>query len=99
VLQHRAEISALALERRLPAVSLFTDFAVAGGLMAYGPSLPEAFQRAGAYAGRILQGARPGELPGDRPNKCEWVINLKTAKVLGLTMPQSVRARADQIIE
>ena len=99
VFYHRAEIGALATERRLPTVSLFTDLATAGGLMAYGPSLPEAFQRAGAYAGRILQGARPAELPVDRPIKFDWVINLKTARVLGLTIPSSVRARADQIIE
>ena len=95
----RAEISALALERRLPAVSMFVEFAEAGGLMAYGPSLREAFQRAGAYAGRILQGAKPGELPVERPAKFEWVINLKTAKILGLTVPSSVLARADRVIE
>src|SRR5262245_55718287 len=99
VFYHRAEIGALALESRLPTISLFTDLAATGGLMAYGPSLPEAFQRAGVYAVRILQGAKPGELPIDRPTKFEWVINLKTAKVLGLTIPQSARTRADQIID
>jgi len=78
----RVKISALALKRRLPAVSMFVEFAEAGGVMAYGPSLREAFWRSGAYAGRILQGAKPGELPVQRPTKFELVINLKTAKAL-----------------
>jgi len=95
----RVKISALALKRRLPAVSMFVEFAEAGGVMAYGPSLREAFWRSGAYAGRILQGAKPGELPVQRPTKFELVINLKTAKALGLTIPQSLLQRADQVIE
>jgi ABC-type uncharacterized transport system substrate-binding protein len=99
VFNRRVEIGALAVERRLPAVSMFVEFAEAGGLMAYGPSLREAFRRAGAYAGRILQGAKPGELPVERPTKFELVINLKTAKALGLTIPQSVLARADEVIQ
>ncbi len=95
----RVEISALAIKRRLPAVSMFVEFAEAGGVMAYGPSLREAFWRGGAYAGRILQGAKPGELPVQRPTKFELVINLKTAKALGLTIPPSLLQRADQVIE
>jgi len=95
----RVKISALALKRRLPAVSMFVEFAEAGGVMAYGPSLREAFWRGGAYAGRILQGAKPGELPVQRPTKFELVINLKTAKTLGLTIPPSLLQRADQVIE
>ena len=95
----RVEISALALKRRLPAVSMFVEFAEAGGVMAYGPSLHEAFWRSGAYAGRILHGAKPGELPVQRPTKFELVINLKTAKALGLTIPPSLLQRADQVIE
>jgi putative tryptophan/tyrosine transport system substrate-binding protein len=67
--------------------------------MAYAPSLREAFWRAGAYPGRILQGAKPGELPVERPTKFELLVNLKTAKALGLTIPQSVLGRADQVIE
>jgi putative ABC transport system substrate-binding protein len=95
----RADISALAVKRRLPAVSMFVEFAEAGGLMAYGPSLREAFWRSGAYVGRILHGAKPGELPVQRPTKFELVINLNTAKALGLTIPPSVLQRADQVIE
>ena len=95
----RVEISALAIKRRLPAVSMFVEFAEAGGVMAYGPSLREAFWRSGAYAGRILQGAKPGELPVQRPTKFELVINLKTAKALGLTIPPSLLQRAGQVIE
>jgi putative ABC transport system substrate-binding protein len=99
VFAHRTEISALAVKRRLPVVSMFVEFAEAGGLMAYGPSLRETFRRCGAYAGRILQGAKPGELPVERPEKFELVINLKTAKALGLTIPPSLLQRADQVIE
>jgi putative ABC transport system substrate-binding protein len=95
----RVEISALAIKRRLPAVSMFVEFAEAGGVMAYGPSLREAFWRGGAYAGRILRGAKPGGLPVQRPTKFELVINLKTAKALGLTIPPSLLQRADQVIE
>jgi len=99
VFHHRAEIGDLAVKRRLPAVSMFMEFAEAGGLMAYGPSLREAFRRCGAYVSRILKGANPGELPVERPTKFELVINAKTARALGLTIPESVRQRADQIIE
>jgi putative ABC transport system substrate-binding protein len=99
VFAHRTEISALAVKRRLPVVSMFVEFAEAGGLMAYGPSLRETFRRCGAYAGRILQGAKPGELPVERPEKFELKINLKTAKTLGLTIPPSLLQRADQVIE
>jgi putative ABC transport system substrate-binding protein len=96
---HRADIAALAVKRHLPAVSMFLEFAEAGGFMAYGPNLRDAFRRAGVYAGRILQGAKPMELPVERPAKFEWVVNLKTAKALGLAIPPGVPARADRIIE
>jgi putative ABC transport system substrate-binding protein len=99
VFYHRANIGTLAIKRRLPALSIFVEFAEAGGLMAYGPTLREAFRRCGAYVSRILQGAKPGELPVERPTKFELVINLKTAKALGLTLPQSLVSRADRIIE
>ncbi len=99
VFGNRERISTGALTRRLPAVSMFVEFAEAGGLMAYGPSLREAFRRAGGYVSRILQGAKPGELPVERPEKFDLVVNAKTARALGLTMPRIVTARADKIIE
>ena len=99
VFRYRAEIGALAIKKRLPAVSMFVEFAEAGGLMAYGPSLREAFRRAGSYAGRILQGAKPADMPVERPTKFELVINLKTAKALGLAIPHSLLTRADQVVQ
>ena len=99
VFRYRAEIGALALKKRLPAVSMFVEFAEAGGLMAYGPSLREAFRRAGGYAGRILQGAKPADMPVERPTKFELVINMKTAKALGLAIPQPLLTRADQVVQ
>jgi putative ABC transport system substrate-binding protein len=99
VFRYRVEIGALAIKKRLPAVSMFLEFAEAGGLMAYGPSLREAFRRAGGYAGRILQGAKPADMPVERPTKFELVINLKTAKALGLAIPQSLLTRADQVVQ
>ena len=99
VFNQRAEIAALALKLRLPAISMFAEFAEAGGLMAYGPSLREAFLRAGISAGRILQGAKPGVLPVERPTRFEWVINQTTARTLGLAIPPSVLARAYRIVE
>jgi putative tryptophan/tyrosine transport system substrate-binding protein len=99
VFTQRANISRLAMTRRLPAVSMFVEFAEAGGLMAYGPSLREAFRRCGGYVGRILQGAKPAEMPVERPEKFDLVVNTKTARALGLTLPRMVTARADKIIE
>jgi len=96
---HRKEIASMAATRHLPAVSMFAEFAEAGGLMVYGPSLREAFRRCGGYVAKILQGARPADLPVERPEKFDLVINLKTARALGLTIPQSLLLRADQVIE
>lgn len=95
----RKEIASMAASRQLPAVSMFVEFAEAGGLMVYGPSLREAFRRCGGYVGRILRGARPGELPVERPEKFDLVVNLKTAGALGLTIPRSLLQRADRVIE
>jgi putative tryptophan/tyrosine transport system substrate-binding protein len=92
-------IAALASEKRLPIVALFAEFAEAGGLLAYGPNLRESFRRCGVYVGKILNGTKPADLPIERPEKFELVINVRTAKALGLTIPQSLLQRADQIIE
>ncbi len=99
VFAYRAQIGALAIQKQLPAVSMFVEFAEAGGLMAYGPSVRETYQRCARYVGKVLQSSKPGALPIERPEKFELVINLKAAKALGLKVPQSVLGRADQVIE
>jgi putative tryptophan/tyrosine transport system substrate-binding protein len=99
VFYHRSDLGALAARKRLLAVSMFVEFSEAGGLMAYGPSLRECFRRGGGFAGRILQGARPANMPVERPTTFELVINRTTAKALGLTMPTSLVSRADRLVE
>jgi putative ABC transport system substrate-binding protein len=96
---HRAQITALAARHSLPAVYPFRFFAEHGGLLSYGTDLVHDFRRAATYADRILKGAKPIELPVQAPVKFELVINLKTAKALGLTVPPSLLQRADQVIE
>jgi putative ABC transport system substrate-binding protein len=88
----------LASRYRMPTVFAFRQYADAGGLASYGPDLSEMFRRAAVYTDRILKGARPGDLPVERPTKFELVVNLKTARALGLTIPQSVLMRADEVI-
>ena len=95
----RRRIAQLASEIGLPAIYESADFVTAGGLMAYGASLVDMLRRAAAYIDRILRGAKPADLPVEQPTKFELVINLKTAKALGLTIPPFVLARADQVIE
>jgi putative ABC transport system substrate-binding protein len=89
----------LAAKHKLPAITLFTDFARDGGLMAYGPNLLSFFRQQGVMAAKILQGAKPAEMPIETPTKFEFVLNLKTAALLGLTVPPSILLRADEVIE
>jgi putative ABC transport system substrate-binding protein len=96
---HWKQILDLALRHRLPTVSGPRAFVEAGGLIAYGPYYPDLFRRAATYVDRILKGAKPADLPVEQPTKFELVVNLKTAKALGLTIPPSILARADEILE
>jgi putative ABC transport system substrate-binding protein len=93
------KLKMLAINGRLPAISLRRDFAVGGGLIAYGPSFPEMYHRAGTYVDKILKGAKPADLPVEEPTKFELVINVTTAKALGLTIPPSVMIRANEVIQ
>jgi len=95
---HRGRLVALAAKNRLPTVYTFKHSVEDGGLMSYGPDIADLYRRAALYVDKILKGAKPGDLPVEQPTKFELVINLRTAKALGLTIPQSLLLRADQVI-
>ena len=96
---NRTRINTLALGMRLPTMHIFREYVEAGGLMSYGPNLPDLFRSAAAYVDKILRGAKPGDLPVEQPTKFDFIINITTAKALGLNVPQTMLSRADEVIE
>ena len=99
VLANLKRIADFAAKSRLPSIFQFSDFANVGGLMSYGPDVADMYRRAAAYVDKILKGAKPADLPVEQPIKFEMVVNLKTAKAIGLTIPNSILVRADKVIE
>src|SRR5437899_3762820 len=92
-------LAELALRHRFPAITLFPDFARAGGLLAYGPNLLNLYRLAGVLAGKVLRGANPADLPIERPTKFDTVLNMRTAHALGISIPTSLLLRADELLE
>ena len=98
-ISRREQLAALALRDKVPAIYPGREFVVMGGLISYGPSLTAVFRDLGIYTGKILDGTKPGDLPVQQPSKFELVVNLNTAKALGITVPPSILARDDEVIE
>ena len=96
---HRSQIVELAVKSRLPAIYAIHEYVVDGGLMTYGVNLPDLDRRAATYVDKILKGAKPADLPVEQPTKFEFIVNLKAAKQIGLTIPPNVLARADRVIK
>ena len=96
---NQSRVTSLALGARLPTMHGFRSYVAAGGLISYGPNLPSLFQRAAEYVDKILRGAKPSDLPVEQPTKFDLTVNLVTAKALGLTIPPTLLARADEVIE
>jgi putative ABC transport system substrate-binding protein len=96
---NHTEVSALILKHRLPAIHHFPQFVEAGSLMSYGVNIADVHRRSATFVDKILKGARPADLPVEQPTKLELVINMKTAKTLGMTIPQSLLLRADRLVE
>ena len=99
IVPKRVSINTLAAAARLPTVHSAREYVEAGGLLSYGPNYADLFRRAGNYVDKILRGAKPGEMPVEQPTKFDLVVNLTTAKALGLDVPPSLLARADEVIE
>jgi len=99
VTTHRVRINTLAVSQKLPTMNAFREYVQAGGLMSYGPNFPDLFRRAAEYVDKILRGAKPADLPVEQPTKFDLVINLTTAKALGLTIPEQFLLRANEVIE
>src|SRR5262249_7193215 len=96
---NRIRINTFALSARLPTVYSFRELVEAGGLMSYGPNIPDLFRRAASYVDKILRGAKPAEIPVEQPIKFDLIINITTAKALGITIPEPFLLRADEVVE
>jgi putative tryptophan/tyrosine transport system substrate-binding protein len=96
---NQIRINTLALGARLPTMSIFRQYVAAGGLMSYGPNFPDLFRRSADVVDKILRGAKPADIPVQQPTQFDLIVNLTTAKALGLTMPESFLLRADEVIE